>query len=258
MRPLQLLSALVLSLLGSAAQAVSYVELYQQVPPPPTDIAAARGAAQDGKIVAPALLEFRQRLQDEKAAIAALNGGSYPEHSEAAPAVPPTDAPPVQSAAGGFASYLAGNAGDKAPLKAMGKRSRWIQRAKGQQHASLAKRAASCAAPCDESPFAAQREKLIGEELLLWDVLFKDWQPTRAALLNNAQPLLAATDFGASARTPEGRTGIARYRAAMVEEIEALFSVTELAVLRADAFSRNAADSMPDAISGATKRSKAP
>lgn len=258
MRPLRLLTAVLLCVASATAQALSYAELYQSVPAPSTDPAVTRAAVRDGKIASADLLHFRQLLTDEKAAIAALNGGSYPEHSDTAPAVPAADTPQTLSAIGGFSSYLSGNAGDKAPTRAMAKRSRWIQRAKGQQHSALAKRAADCAAPCEDPKFTMQRERLIGEELLLWDVLFKDWQSTRAPILVGAQSLLAASGFGAQAQTPEGRTAIARYRAAMIEEIEALFSVTELAVLRADAFSRNAADSMPDALSGATKKSKAP
>ncbi len=256
MRPIRLLSAVLLCAASSVALAASYVELYQQVPAPSTDIATTRAAAQDGRITSPELLRFKQVLQDEKTAIAALNGGTYPEHSDAAPAIPATDTLEVRSAARAFAGYVATNAGDKAPAKAMAKRSRWVQRAKGQQQRDLAKRAVDCPEPCAE--IAAKRERLIGEELIVWDTLFKDWQTTRAPMLATAQPLLAATDFGAKAETAEGKSLIARYRAAMLEEIEVLFSVTEIAVRRADAFSRNAGDTMPDALSGATKKSGSP
>lgn len=256
MHPIRLLSVVFLCAASTAAQATSYVELYQQMPAPSTDIAVTRAAAQDGKITAPELLRFKQVLQDEKAAITALNGGTYPEHSDTAPAMPATDTLEVRSAARGLAGYIATNAGDKAPAKAMTKRSRWVQRAKGQQQRDLAKKAIDCPEPCAE--IAAKRERLIGEELIVWDALFKDWQTTRAPMLATAQPLLAATDFGAKAESAEGKSIIARYRAAMLEEIEVLFSVTEIAVLRTDAFSRNAGDTMPDALSGATKKSKSP
>jgi hypothetical protein len=243
------------------AHAASYVELYQQVPAPSKDIAATRTAAHDGKITDAGILRFKQVLQDEKTAIAALNGGSYPAFSETAPTVPATESPEVQSATRAFAAYLAANSGTKTPAMAMAKRSRWVQRAKGQQQRDLAKRAVPCADPCQDAAaltanqaVAAQREKLIGEELILWDALFKDWQKTRAPMLATAQPLLAATDGGAKALTAEGRTAVARYRAAMLEEVELLFSLTELAVLRTDAFSRNAGDAMPDALSGATRK----
>ncbi|MDP9140757.1 MAG: hypothetical protein M3O62_08215 [Pseudomonadota bacterium] len=256
MRPIHLLTAVLLCAAFPTAQATSYVELYQQMPVPSTDIAATRAAVQDGRITAPELLRFKQVLQDEKAAITALNGGAYPEPSDTAPEIPSTDTLEVRSAARAFAGYLATNAGDRSPAKAMTKRSRWVQRAKGQQQRDLAKRAGDCPEPCAE--IAAQRERLIGEELVAWDTLFKDWQTTRAPMLATAQPMLAATDFGAKAGTPEGKHLIARYRAAMLEEIEVLFSVTEIAVLRTDAFSRNAGDTMPDALSGATKKSKSP
>lgn len=258
MHSIRWLFALFLYAASATAQALSYADLYQQVPAPSTDIAVTRAAVQEGRITAEPLLRFKQVLEQEKAAIAALNGGTYPERSDTAPPTPAADTPQTLSAVGAFASYLSGNAGDKAPTRAMAKRSRWIQRAKGQQHSALAKRASGCADPCQDPQFSAQRERLIGEELILWDVLFKDWQSTRGPILVGAQPVLAAAGFGVQAQTQEGRSAIARYRAAMIEEIEALFSVTELAVLRADAFSRNAADSMPDALSGATKKSKSP
>ncbi len=252
MRQFRLLSAVLLCAASAAAQAASYVELYQQVPVPPTDLASARSAALDGKITAPDLLRFRQVLQDEKTAIAALNGGVYPDFSDEAPPMPATDAPEVISAARAFASYLNFNSGDKTPTKAMAKRTRWVMRAKGQQHSALTKGGA-------QGPdFAAKRDRLIDEELVLWDALYKDWKTTRSPLVGTAQPLLAATDFGAKAQSAEGKAIIARYRAAMLQEVELLFSLTELSVLRTDAFSRNAGDSMPDALSGATKKSKAP
>ncbi|HEY1077367.1 MAG TPA: hypothetical protein VGE51_11815 [Fontimonas sp.] len=252
MRPSRLLSAAFLCLAAAAAQASSYVELYQQVPVPPTDLASARSDAQDGKITAPELIGFRQTLEREKAAIAALNGGVYPEYSDEVPAMPSADAPEVLSAARAYASYLNFNSGDKAPAKAMAKRTRWVMRAKGQQHSALAK------AGAQGTDYESRRDRLIDEELVLWDALYKDWKSTRSPLIGTAQPLLAATDFGAKAQSAEGRTLIARYRAAMLQEVELLFSLTELAVLRTDAFSRNAGDSMPDALSGATKKSKAP
>lgn len=259
------LFALALGLGLASAHAVSYPELYAQVPAPSKDVELTRAAARDGALVAPELLRFKQVLQDERAAIAALNEGNYPAFGETPPTVPADDTPEVQAATRAFATYLTTNSGTKSPAMALAKRSRWVQRAKGQQQQALSKRAVPCPDPCEDATalaanqaVAAQREKLIAEELVLWDALFKDWQKTRAPMLATAQPLIAATDGGAGARTAEGRTAIARYRAAMLEEVELLFSLTELAALRTDAFSRNAGDSLPDALSGATKKSKTP
>ena len=254
-----------LSLALVAAHAASLADLMQRVPPPPANAATARTAALNGTLAAPDLVRFKEALKAEKAAIAALNGGSAPEMSETPPAIPAADKPEVQAALAGYAEYLAAHSGDKAPAKLLAKRGRWVQRAQGKQQRELSARLAPCATPCQDpaalqqhQAIDAQRQKLIGDELKIWNALFEDWKSTRSPLVAKGQSLLAATGDGANAVTREGKAGLARYRAAMLTEVELLFSLTEMSVLRADAFSRNAADSMPDALSGATQKAKSP
>ena len=67
---------------------------------------------------------------------------------------------------------------------------------------------------------------------------------------------IAATGDGSKAATPDGKSALAQYRAAMLKEIELTLSVTELAVRRTDAIARNAVDAISSATRLAAKASK--
>ncbi len=246
----------------AAAADFAPADLIRQVPPPPKTVAETLAAVRDGRIVRPDLIAFRQRVLIEHQAIAERNGGNAPEPDAAAPIVAAAAAPAVVSALHGYSTYLASNSGDRDPTKALGKRSRWVQRAKGQQQRDLAQRHRPCdpcadaTASAENARYLALRSRLIGEELEMWTALFQDWQKTRMPWLVTAQTQLTAAIAAAS--TPQELAALAHYQAAMLKEVELLYSLTELAVLRADAFSRNAGEQMPDALSGASKRPAQP
>ncbi len=237
-------------------------ELMTRAPPPPATVAESLAAVRDGRVIDPELVAFKQRLQTGHQLIAERNGGHYPLADTAAPTVAATVAPAVASALRGYSTYLASNSGDKDPAAALGKRSRWVQRAKGQQQRDLALRHRPCepcadsAASADNARYLAQRSRLIGEELEMWRALFLDWRKTRTPWLLTAQTQLAAAIAAAS--TPQEQAALAHYQAAMLREVELLYSLTELAVLRADAFARDAGEQLPDALSGASKRPAKP
>jgi len=261
---LVLSAALLAASAGWAAvpASVTPADLMQATPPPPKTVDGAVAAVRDGTIVGADLVAFRQRLQAERSAIAERNGGGYPEPDTAAPVLPATATPAVLSAVRSYSSYLASNSGDRDPAKALSKRSRWVQRAKGQQQRDLAQRHPPCepcadaAASAENARYLAERSRLIGEELDMWNALFADWQKTRAPWLVTAQAQLPAAVAAAS--TQQEHAALAHYQAAMLKEVELLYSLTELAVQRADAFISNAGDHMPDALSGATKKPPKP
>lgn len=252
--------ALVVAALGlglSNVRAASLSELYARVPSPPRDVGGALGWMQDGKLVAPDYVQFKQALDAERAAITAL-AGSYPELL-AAPAPDPGEPAEVQGAVLAYNRYLAENADKNAPVAKLGKRTRWLQAAMGGRLGGLMEKMRPCATPCldaaanaQNQPLLAQKERLAQQDIAQWTTLFADWRAGRAAMVDEAQRQIAATGEGTRAQGRAARTALARYRAAMLTEIEALLSVTELAVKRAHAIETG----QPDAVSSSTRSYK--
>lgn len=246
-----------LSLGLSNARAASLSELYARVPAPPGDVGSALGWMQDGKLVAPDYLSFKQAIDTERASIATL-AGSYPE-LVAAPAPDPGEPAEVQGAVLAYNRYLADNADKNAPVAKLGKRTRWLQAAMGGRLVGLLEKMQPCATPCMDTvanaqnqPLIAQRDRLAQQDLEQWNALFADWRGGRVRVVEEAQRQIAATGEGARAQGGAARLAVARYRAAMLTEIEVLLSVTELAVKRAHAIETG----QPDAVSSSTRSYK--
>jgi hypothetical protein len=255
MSKFSLLLAAALGLPTFGAHAASLVDLFGSVPPPPTDVATALSWVKDGQVIAPDVLRLQQMIKAERATMA--SSGSAP--AIAGPLNPDiADAPEVKLLIRGYNVYLAANLGDSDPAIALTKRSRWIQRAKGGQQANLLTRMAPCPEPCQKPEYLEQRRRLVQQELILWETLFKDWRDGRAKFISKAQNDIAATGEGAKALTAECKAAVAQYRAAMLDEIERELGLTELSVKRAEAFERGTSYLTPDAVSGASKKTKAP
>jgi hypothetical protein len=258
MRRSQGLAAVFLGVAAFQARALSLTDLLASMPPPPAEVPAAVAWIRDGQIVAPEYLRFKQALVTEHAAIAALNGGTEPV-LEPVPGVPPGDAPEVQVLAREYDEYLQGHSGDDAPQNAIKKRTRWLQGVMGKRLVAVTQAITPCPDPCTDAavaaknaPVLAQRDVLAREDLKYWTVLSGAWASERKPLLVRAEASLAATGEGAKATTPEGRSAIVRYRAAMLREIEVALSVTELAVRRAWSIQTG----QVDAISSASRNAK--
>ena len=237
------------------ARAASLVELFDQVPAPPADVATALGWLRDGQIVAPQYTQLKQALATERADIATLNGGSFPESTGPAPTSPAGEPPEVQGALRAYADYLAANSGKQAPAPVLGKRARWLHAAMSGRLGAVLGAMKPCSSPCTDAailatnePMLPARQALAEQDLEQWNSLFADWHSKRRAIVASAQAFLAATGEGNHATSAEGRAGVAAYRAAMLREIEVALSVTELALKRANAI--EAAD--VDAVSGST------
>lgn len=261
MRASHRLAAVLLGATALQARAASLTDLLREMPPPPKDVPTAVSWVQDGKIVAPEYTRFKAALDAEHAAVVALNGGVEPQVDGPAPAVPASDAGEVQVAARDLAEYLAADSGDQDPKSAMKKRTRWLQGAMGKRLLAVSEAMTPCANPCTDSaivahnqPLVAQRDGLAREDLKYWSALSEAWEAERMPLVDRAQARIAATGDGAKATTPAGRSAIARYRAAMLHEIEVALSVTELAVRRAWSIQTG----QVDAISSATRNAKKP
>ena len=230
--------------LGSLdAHAASLSQLYGRVPAPPADVGTALSWWHEGKIVAPEYQSFKQELEAERAATAALAGGAFPQIT---PAVTPdnTEPPEVRQAAVAYNAYLAEFSDKKEPAAALGKRTRWLQAAMG---GNLQKVLAQPQGADDKKARLAQ------QDISQWNTLFADWTRSRAAIVDKAELQIAATGEGAKALSPDGRMAIAKFRAAMLKEIEVALSVTELAVKRAWAIETG----QPDAVSSPTRNVKA-
>lgn len=258
LRPI--LCAFTLAAFAAGAQAASLTELFERTPAPPADVAVALGASRDGKIVAPELVAFREALAAERAAVAVLDGGA--SAVAAAPlAVDGSASPHLQRIVQGYSAYLATNSGDKAPKAVIGKRVRWVQKAMGQQQLRITQGLKPCAMPCTDAAVAEhnqaqlqRRAKTLATELDMWAALFGDWRSKRGGVIADAQERIAAVG-DVSSLSPQARSAVALYRSAMLDEIELLFSITELAVTRAPVIDRGIDGSEPDSISGATRKS---
>jgi hypothetical protein len=252
------LAAVFLGVAAFQARAASLTDLLASIPPPPADVPTAVAWIRDGQIVAPEYLRFKQALDAEHAAIVALNGGTEPVPAPV-PGVPAGDAPEVQVAVREYDEYLSGHSGDDDPTNAMKKRTRWLQGVMGKRLVAVTQAITPCPDPCADAaiaaknaPAVAQRDSLAREDLKYWTVLSGAWASERKPLIERAQASIAATGEGAKATTPEGRSAIARYRAAMLHEITVALSVTELAVRRAWSIQTG----QVDAISSATRNAK--
>lgn len=238
-----------------SARGASLIELFDQVPAPPDDVGAALGWMRDGRIVAPEYVRLREAIEQERGAIAALNGGPYPVAPGRAPGPAPDEPPEVQGALRAFGDYLAANAGAQAPAPVLGKRARWLHAAMSGRLGAVLGAMKPCAWPCTDGdalaanePMRPAREELAAQDLRQWNTLFRDWQSRRRAAVASAQAFIAATGEGARATSDAGRSGLAAYRAAMLQEVEVALSVTELALRRAHAIQTVDVD----AVSGST------
>ena len=257
LRPI--LCAFTLAAFATAAQAASLSELFERTPAPPTDVAEALAASRDGILVAPELVAFREALAAERAAVAMLDGGAS-QRPAASLTIDGSVSPQLQRVVQGYNAYLAANSGDKAPKAVIGKRVRWVQKAMGQQQLRITQGLKPCTTPCADAAVAEhnqaqlqRRAKTLATELEMWTALYADWRSKRGAAIADAQERIAAVG-DVAALSAQGRSAVARYRTAMLDEIELLFSITELAVTRAPIIDRGIDGSEPDSISGATRK----
>lgn len=247
------LFALALGVSAPVASAGSLLDLLEQVPAPPSDVATALSWTEGGRIVTPEYTQLKQAIEAERASIAALNGGTAP--AATAPRSSEGEPPAVQLALKAYGDYLAANSGKQEPSAAIGKRARWLHAAMAGKLGALLGAMKPCPTPCTDpsaqahnQPLLPARSKLAEQDLLQWNALFADWRGKRRAIVSQAQAQLAATGDGVLAVSPAARSALAGYRAAMLREVEATLSVTELALKRANAI--ETAD--VDAVSGST------
>ncbi|MDB5970935.1 MAG: hypothetical protein JWQ90_3385 [Hydrocarboniphaga sp.] len=237
------------------AEAANLAELMASVPAPPKDMATTMNWVQNGQIIEPGYLQLKAAIEAERAAEAALNGGTPPLMGTApSPNIP--EAPELQAAIRGYDAYLNDNSGTKEPKAALAKRTRWLQAAMGEPTLKLFEKWKPCPYPCQDAainaanaPFEAQKQEMVERDLRTWTSLFTDWKTTRSAIVNRASAQIAAAGDGSKAATPDGKSAMAQYRAAILKEVELTLSITELAVRRTDAIARNAVD----AISSSTR-----
>lgn len=219
-------------------QAGSLTALMDRVPAPPADYATALGWTSGGKIVEPGYLQLKQAIEAERAAIATLNGGTMPV-ALSAPSSGASEPVEVQTALKAYDDYLDDHSEKKAPSAVVGKRARWLHAAMVDKGKAVLGKMTPCTLPCADPAALAQNEPLLPErrafaeqDLKLWYTLFKDWKSKRSGIVSAGQAQIAATGEGAQAISPAAKSGIAQYRAAMLKEVEALLSVTELALKR--------------------------
>ena len=235
--------------------------LYDAVPAPPVAVVAAQAWLQQGEISHPDVLSVRAELAAQREQVAGLNGGQLPPSLAPVPDNLPATAE-FQAAARSYGVYLVRHQGNKTPEAQLAKRKRWLQRAYGQKQLDISKAMTPCDSPCKDAavvaanePWLKQRAFELRTELRSWQALFDDWKKTRMGNIYTAESRLEALGDPA-ATNAAGRQLIARYRAAMLEEIALLLSITELSVLRIDAINRGLDGSESDAITGASKKAK--
>jgi len=253
---LSLIAVAVLSLGAPVvdARASSLAAMLDQVPAPPLDVGTAMSWIENGKVVSPQYTQLKQAIDTERAAIAALNGGTAPAPGVAPPSSAGEPAE-VQIALKAYSDYLEANSGKQDPASAVGKRARWLHAAMRDSLTALLKTVKPCPVPCSDpaavtqnQPLEPKRNELAAQDLRQWNTLFLDWQAKRRAIVADGQARIAATGDGAKATTPAGRAGLASYRAAMLREVEVTLSVTELALKRVNAIETGDVD----AVSGST------
>jgi hypothetical protein len=239
-----------MSFTAANANAATLAEMMAAVPAPPKDMATAVSWVQNGQLIEPDYVKLKAALDAERAAETALNGGAAPLIGTAPSANIP-ESPEVQAAIRAYTTYLGENSGDKDPKTALSKRTRWLQAAMGEPTLKLFQKWTKCATPCQDpainaanAPFEAQKADMVEHDLRTWTSLFTDWKNTRTPIVAKASGLITAAGDGAKAATPDGRAAMAQYRAAILKEVEATLSITELAVRRTDAIARNDVDSI--------------
>ncbi|MFP5305250.1 MAG: hypothetical protein ACLGI7_05415 [Gammaproteobacteria bacterium] len=247
------------ALLAVPAAAGSLVALFDAVPPPPLDAATAIGWVTAATISDPQLQAVRERLVAERAALAVLDVGAAAAADSSPP--PAGVAPALQRIIDGYDGYRAAHAGDQAAAVVVGKRKRWVQKAKGRQQLEISRALQPCADPCTDAGIVAhnrmqlqRRAQTLATELKMWNAMFVDWRTKRRSLIVDAEQRLAAAADADLRASADARAAAARYRGAMLDEIELLLSITELAVIRAAAIERGLDGSEPDSISGATRK----
>lgn len=224
------------------AQAASLSQLYERVPAPPADVSTALSWWQDGKIVAPEYQSFVRALEAERAATAALAGGAMPPITAAA-TLDSAETVEVRQAAVAYNTYLTEFSDKKEPSAALAKRTRWLQAAMGGNLQKVMAQGQDA---------DGKKARLAQQDISQWSTLFADWTRSRSAIVSKAEIQIAATGEGAKAVSPAGRLAVAKFRAAMLKEIEVALSVTELAVKRAWAIETG----QPDAVSSPTRNYK--
>ncbi len=252
--------AALLLLLPLTANAGGIASLLMSAPLPAADAEQALTYALDGAIVSAEYLTYEGQLMGFQAETRELNGES-PAALDPPASVAEALSPAFRPLADALANYRLQAQGKNDPTHLLGKRKRWLQAAMGGTQARINRQLTPCDNPCADSEVAARNQSLLGQrrsslntELKAWNALFEDWRKTRMQLL---QPLDAATD-AIAAPSPGSADAqlLATVRANLAREAELLYSISTLAALRADAIDSGMGKDVPDAISGATPKSK--
>lgn len=244
--------ATVLGLSAFSVRGATLAELVDQVPPPPRDVATALRWVENGQIVWPEYTQFKKAIDAERAALASFEAPSpAPLPSAASPAQ-------VEGVAQAYDEYVSENAGKKEAAAVLGKRARWLHAAMAGPLGKLLGDMAPCPAPCkdpasipQDPALMAQKRRLGEQDLKQWTTLFEDWKRVRLPLIREAPAVV--TGGGEGLNLAATQPAIARYRAAMLREVDLMLSVTEMAVRRIDAIERGDVD----AVSASTYSPKA-
>ena len=241
-----------------AATPLSY--LYSAVPSPPADADQALVWMDGGEIVHAKFVAITAALAVERAKIAELNGGDPPSARITVPARL-ADTAEIQAAAGSYGEYLAKTEGADGPQAVLGKRKRWLQAAFGRNQMEISKEMTVCDAPCTDATVLEANRRLMSRrdyelktEIRAWNAMFDDWKTKRFGVVIAGDARIAATAGGTAAISAQGRSLMASYQAAMLDEIELLLSISKLCVLRAAAIMKGLDGSESDGISGASKK----
>lgn len=194
-------------LLAAPASADSLLDLFDAVPAPPADVASAQAWVRAGKIATPQLAALEARLKS-----------TVPQSAANTQVADPAA---VQIAVDLYQAYVAANSGDQAPATALGARANWLS----GRYAGLRK----------QTPEAdtVRILEIKTQELASFRALFADWKTQRRGLVAEAQAALSGA--GDPSRIPSApqRAAVEQYRAAMLQEIQALMSLTRLSAERA-------------------------
>ncbi len=243
------------------AQAGISLDLFRQVPAPPADEATALRWWKDGKLGGPEIQPFLDQLEKERSVILDLNGGHYPVLE---PLSPGDDAPAVvQDISAGYQKYLARHGEANSAQAQLGKRSRWLQAAMGGRLSVVLKLLKPCAVPCEDAdivahnaPHQAEVSRLVRQDLVQWGALFADWKQKREPIVLAEQPRLEEADKALPTLNDASKSLLARYRAAMLSEVEALLSITETAVRRTFSIGSGEVDAVTGPSRSASAKAK--
>lgn len=192
-----------------AATAENLSGLYAAVPAPPAELDVALGWVENGRIVASELVSIEARVsaQLSKSSLA-------PATTAGDPAAP--DSAAILACVTSYRAYLAANTPVAGPLQAL--QGRLVSL--GQGYAGLKQRTQIPELLLD----IRQRE------LASHAALFADWKSKRQMIVEKAQREIAAAGDPAMIQSPEHRSAVQAYRAAMLLEVRALAGVTRQAV----------------------------